>query len=144
MQNIKIYLYDSVGAPCNRQVPLLSTSTHLPGVKLLRASKTFELAQVSQLKLCDVILFPDQMKGKSFDLGIVAFTDIRKSRIESFIISSTLNDILLLNAPDGANVTIYMRNDFKLLTDGLTIVNIIDYERDILIYLDKRYRVTLL
>lgn len=141
---INVYLYDQQGNSCNRQVPELRIDQSTQTTKLLRRNKTFASNRIGQLEIGDAILFQDQINSNLFDIGLIAFSDVRKSRMDCLSISNTLQDILLLNAPQGATVNIYSRNDFRVLANGLTLLNSIEYERDMLRSLDTtKYKIKL-
>lgn len=143
--NVNVYLYDQQGTPCNREVPFLRLTPGLQSAKFLKNNTTLNTNQINQLEIGDVFLILDETDKNTFSIGLIAFSNVQRSRIENVSISSTLNDILELNAPDGATVNIFIRNDFRILRNSLSISNILDYERDLLLKLDtKKYRIRLL
>lgn len=144
---MEIYLYNVDGVGCSREAPPI---TNMPGFAnsfVIRNSNSISTLQITELQIGDVIIskFEDSLGKNHIICGIVCFSSLGKSRIDNINVSDIINDLLDLYATKDITVKIFVKNDFMVLKDGLTIGNNVDYINDIIYRLEsnKQYKIQL-
>lgn len=142
-----MYFYDTNGIGCSREAPNL---TNIPGFTtsfIIRGDISTPSIQITELLLGDVLIskFEDSSGGKHIICGIVCFSILGKSRIDNINVSDIINDLLDLYAKKDIVVKLFIKNDFMVLKDGLTIGNNFDYVNDIIYRLEinNQYQIQL-